>query len=157
MIGFRLGQLYPHDKSPLYLLDRTLGGPQSQFERCDDERNLTFRGSMHRKYIPMIYFQQDATLHSLFISGKLLYMLRVVSPPIISSAHNCIYSIWYLSTVTSTCRYCGRIGTGSSVVWELYWSVLVRLQPHQNISVQFPHSTQIISNYSTIAAGSSNG
>ena len=32
-----------------------------------------------------------------FISGKLLYMFRVVSPPIIRSTHNCIYSIWYLS------------------------------------------------------------
>jgi len=28
---------------------------------------------------------------------KLLYMFRVVTPPIISSANNCIYSIWYLS------------------------------------------------------------
>jgi len=28
---------------------------------------------------------------------KLLYMFRVVSPPIIKSAYNCIYSIWYLS------------------------------------------------------------
>jgi hypothetical protein len=44
----------------------------------------------------LIYFQQDATLHSLFISGKLLYMFRVVSPPIIRNAHNCIYSICYL-------------------------------------------------------------
>jgi hypothetical protein len=32
---------------------------------------------------------------------KLLYMFRVVFPPIIRSAHNCIYSIWYLSH-----RYC---------------------------------------------------
>ena len=32
---------------------------------------------------------------------KLLYMFRVVSPPIITSAYNCIYSIWYLSH-----RYC---------------------------------------------------
>ena len=44
----------------------------------------------------LIYFQRDATLHNLFISGKLLYMFRVVSPPIIRSTHNCIYSIWYL-------------------------------------------------------------
>jgi len=29
----------------------------------------------------LIYFQQDAIVHSLFISGKLLYMFRVVSPP----------------------------------------------------------------------------
>ena len=28
---------------------------------------------------------------------KLLYMFRVVSPPIIRSTHNCIYRIWYLS------------------------------------------------------------
>ena len=49
----------------------------------------------------LIYFQQDGTLHSFFISGKLLYMFRVVSPPITRSTHNCIYSIWYLSN-----RYC---------------------------------------------------
>ena len=49
----------------------------------------------------LIYFQQDATLHSLFISGKPLYMFRVVSPLIIRSIHNCTYSTWYLSN-----RYC---------------------------------------------------
>jgi len=43
--------------------------------------------------------QRDATLHRPFISGKLLYMFRVVSPPFIRSTHNCIYSIWYLLTV----------------------------------------------------------
>jgi hypothetical protein len=32
---------------------------------------------------------------------KLLYMFRMVLPPIIRSAYNCIYSIWYLSQ-----RYC---------------------------------------------------
>jgi len=32
---------------------------------------------------------------------KLLYMFRMVQPPIINSANNCIYSIWYLSH-----RYC---------------------------------------------------
>jgi hypothetical protein len=32
---------------------------------------------------------------------KLLYIFRVVPPPIIRSAYNCIYSIWYLSH-----RYC---------------------------------------------------
>ena len=41
-------------------------------------------------------------------------------------------------TVDATCRCCGRVGTGLSVVWELYWSVLVRLlmQLHQNRSIQ---------------------
>jgi hypothetical protein len=32
---------------------------------------------------------------------RLLYMFRVVPPPIIRSTNNCIYSIWYLSH-----RYC---------------------------------------------------
>ena len=63
--------------------------------------HLTFRGSCIVTIFLLIYFQQDATLHILFISGKLIYMFRVVSPPIIRSTHNCIYSIWYLSN-----RYC---------------------------------------------------
>jgi len=46
--------------------------------------------------IIVIYIQQVATLHSLFF-WKLLYVFRVVPPPIITSANNCIYSIWYLS------------------------------------------------------------
>jgi len=33
------------------------------------------QGSVHRF---LIYFQQDATLHTLFISGKLLYMFQTV-------------------------------------------------------------------------------
>ena len=41
--------------------------------------------------------QQDATIYSLLYYCKLLYMVRVVTPPIIRSAYNCIYSIWYLS------------------------------------------------------------
>ena len=61
---------------------------------------FNFHGAAHRNYI-QIYFQRDATIHSLFISGKVLYMFRVVSLPIIRSTHNCIYSIWYLSN-----RYC---------------------------------------------------
>jgi hypothetical protein len=36
----------------------------------------------------------------------------VVLLPIIRSAYNCIYSIWYCHTVTAICRYRGRVGTG---------------------------------------------
>ena len=67
-----------------------------------------------------MYLQRAATLHSLFISGKLLYIFRGLSPPIVRSTHNCIYSIWYLLTVIVTCLYCGIVGAGLSVVWELY-------------------------------------
>ena len=60
---------------------------------------------------------------------KLLYTFRVVPPPIIRSAYNCIYSIWYLShhycslplaagssngmTNTRCCRY--------SCIWSWWW------------------------------------
>ena len=53
------------------------------------------------------------------MSGKLLYMFRVVSSPIIRSTCNCIYSIWYLLTITAICLYCERVVAGLSVVWEL--------------------------------------
>ena len=99
----------------------------------------------------LIYFR-DVTLHSLFISGKLLYMFRVVSSPIIRSTHNCIYSIWYLLAITAVCLYCGRVGAGLSVAWELYRSVIAG---HR--SVQLPHHTQTSSNSPTIEADSSNG
>ena len=65
------------------------------------ETDLTFRGPCIVSVFLLIYIQQDATLYSLFISGKQLYMFRVVSPPIIRSAHNCIYNIRYLLN-----RYC---------------------------------------------------
>jgi hypothetical protein len=38
---------------------------------------------------------------TVYFIWKLLYMFRVVLPPIIRSTKNCIYSIWYLSH-----RYC---------------------------------------------------
>ena len=69
----------------------------------------------------LIYFQLDATSHILFISGKLLYMFRVLSPPIFRSAHKTVFTVsGTCQTVTATCRYCGRVGTDLSVVWELY-------------------------------------
>ena len=42
--------------------------------------------------------------YRVFISGKLLYMFRVVSPLIFRSTHNRIYSIWYLLTVIARAR-----------------------------------------------------
>jgi hypothetical protein len=39
--------------------------------------------------------------HTVYFIWKLLYMFRMVPPPIIRSANNCIYTIWYLSH-----RYC---------------------------------------------------
>jgi hypothetical protein len=39
--------------------------------------------------------------YTVYFIWNSLYMFRVVPSPIISSANNCIYSIWYLSH-----RYC---------------------------------------------------
>jgi len=47
--------------------------------------------------------------YTVYYIWKLLYMFRVVSPPIIRSSYNCVYSIWYLSDICVTntrwCRY----------------------------------------------------
>ena len=44
-------------------------------------------------------------LYTVYFICKLPDMFRVVSPPILRSTNNCIYSIWYLPTVAATCRY----------------------------------------------------
>jgi hypothetical protein len=63
---------------------------------------LMWRIGLVPNSIPIyVYIQQDAKLHSLFISGNCSTCFGVVLPPIIRSAYNCIYSIWYLSH-----RYC---------------------------------------------------
>ena len=56
-----------------------------------EHKNLRIRHNLFR----LIYFKQDATLHILFISEKLLYMIWVISPTIIRSTRKCIYSIRY--------------------------------------------------------------
>ena len=100
------------------------------------QRFLTFRGPWIVSIFLLIYFQRDAILHSSFISEKLLYMFRVVSPPIIRTTYKCIYSIWYMLTVIATCRYCGLVGASLSVVWELYW-------PKQGNTIPTAHSNQL--------------
>ena len=60
---------------------------KATFLTCDI--HLTFRGPRVVSIFVLIYFQRDSTLHSLFISGKLLYMFRVVFPPNIRSTNNC--------------------------------------------------------------------
>ena len=74
-----------------------------------------------------------------FISGKLLYLFRVVSPPIIRSTHKCIYSICYLSN-----RYCYLPLSWKNCNWfecgvgvDLFWFGCNRTKPDQ-----FPHHTQ---------------
>jgi len=44
-----------------------------------------------------IIVKQDVTMYSLLCFCKLLYMFRVVTPPIIRSTYKCNYSIWHWS------------------------------------------------------------
>ena len=53
-------------------------------------------GSVHRESMS-IMVQQDATMYSLLYFCKLIYMFRVVIPPIIRSIYKCNYSIWHWS------------------------------------------------------------
>jgi hypothetical protein len=77
--------------------------------------------SVHRKYIPIyVCIQQDATLHILFISGNSstcfgwYFHLSSRAHTTVSTASGICH------TVTATCRYRGRVGTGLSVLWVAY-------------------------------------
>ena len=54
--------------------------------------------------------QQDTKLHSLFIYGKLRYLFRVASKPIIRGNTTVSTASGSCQTVTATCRYGGRDG-----------------------------------------------
>jgi len=68
------------------------------FYKFTTERIKEFyvHGSVHRESMSIIV-QRDATLYSLLYLCKLLYMFRVVTPPIIRSTCNCNYGIWHWS------------------------------------------------------------
>jgi len=53
--------------------------------------------------------------YTVYFIWELLYMFRLVLPPIVRNSNNCIYSIWYLSRLY--CYLRGRVGTGLSVLW----------------------------------------
>jgi len=45
----------------------------------------------------LIYISNKMQRYTVYFIWKLFYMFRVVPPPIIRSANNCVYSIWNLS------------------------------------------------------------
>jgi len=47
------------------------------------------------------YISNEMQRYTVYFIRKLFYIFRLVPPPIIRSANNCIYSTWYLSH-----RYC---------------------------------------------------
>jgi hypothetical protein len=72
---------------------------------------LTFMGPCIVSIVQ--YISNKMQCYTVYFIWKLLYMFRVVLPPIIRSADNYIYGIWYLShrycylsmTNTRCCRY----------------------------------------------------
>jgi len=58
-------------------------------------RHLTFMGSCIARIFH--YLSNKMQRYTVYFIWKLLYMFRVVHPPIISSTYNCIRSIWYFS------------------------------------------------------------
>jgi hypothetical protein len=99
-------------------------------------RRFNVYGSVYHKYIP-IYIQQDATLRCLSISGNCSTCFGWYLHPS-SGAHTTVSTApGICHTVTAICRYRGRVGIG--------------------LSVRHPQHTQTDSNFSTIAADSSNG
>jgi hypothetical protein len=67
-----------------------------------------------------IYIQQDATLHSLFISGNCSTSLGWYFHPSSGEHTTVSTSSGICHTVTAICRYRGRVGTDLSVLWVVY-------------------------------------
>jgi hypothetical protein len=66
----------------------------SKLERsftCSNVRNLTFMGPCGIVII-FQYISNKMKRYTVYFIWKLLYMFRVVPPPIIRSANSCIYS-----------------------------------------------------------------
>jgi hypothetical protein len=67
-----------------------------------------------------ICIQQDATLHSSFISGNYSTRFGWYFHPL-SGAHTTVFTASGIChTVTAICRYRGRVGTGLSALWVAY-------------------------------------
>jgi len=78
---------------------------------------------VHRKNNP-IYIQQDATLHSLFVTKNCSTCFGWYHHPS-SGAHTTVSKASGIChTVTATCRYRGRAGTGLSVLKHTQTSFL---------------------------------
>jgi hypothetical protein len=74
------------------------------------------------------YIQQDAKLHSLFISGNCSTCFGLYFHPS-SGAHTTVSTASGIchNAVTAICRYRGRVGTGFSVLWVAYATHSIQL------------------------------
>ena len=102
----------------------------------------THTHNTHKEYYLIILISNEMQLYTVYFIWKLLYVFRVVPPPILRSAYNCIYSVWYLSH-----RNCNLPLSWKR--WNLFECAVD--------SVLHSQHTQTGSSTSTIAAGSNNG
>ena len=85
---------------PPFFLATLWGTPADSISRYNCSLQFNVHGSVHRKTILIyiyiyIYISNKMQRYTVYFTWKLVYMFRVVPPPIIRSASNCIYSIWY--------------------------------------------------------------
>jgi len=81
-------------------------------ETANTVHRFNVQGSVHSRYIP-IYIQQEAALHSLFISGNCSTCFGWYLHPS-SGAHTTVSTVsGTCQTVTATYWYCGRVGTAA--------------------------------------------
>ena len=136
----------------------TFNVQQYQVHMPSSERDVYwFRNAALWAEINLILFDiyiKKTTLHSLFISGKLLYMFRVVSPAIIRSTQMYLHYLVFVKPLLLPVA-----------VVEVFWNwfecgvgiVLICFGAVASATAPKPHHTQASSNTTTIAAGSSNG
>jgi len=85
------------------------------------ENKCNVYGLVHRKYIPIYgYTQQDATLHSLFISGNCSTCFGWYFHPSSGALTTVSTASGICHTVSAACHYRGGGGTGLSVLWVAY-------------------------------------
>jgi len=106
-------------------------------EYPNTQYHLTFRGPCIASIFLLIYFQQDATLHSSFLENCSTCFEWYLHPS--SGAHNCIYSIWYLSNrywyLSLLWKNWNWFECSVGIVLICFGEVPdVRQQPHQNRS-----------------------
>jgi hypothetical protein len=85
------------------------------------------------------YIQQDATVHILFISGNCSTCFGWYFHPSSGAHTTASTASGICHTVTAICHYCGRVGTGLSVLWVapscwIYIGILLGAHPILHIS-----------------------
>jgi hypothetical protein len=87
------------------------------------------------------YIQQDATLHSLFIHGNCSTCVGWYFHPS-SGEHTTVSTASGIChTVTAICRYRGRAGTGSSVLWVAY-ATHSTLEPDIHVYLEYTYDAR---------------